>query len=360
MSVSDKIKKLNRRLYPKHLFYGPEWLVLGVNNVCNLHCKMCDVGTGNTSTNFARNLTGARPLNMPIELFRNIIDQAAQFYPNVKIGYAFTEPLAYTHLIESLNYAKSRKLFTSATTNALMLPVRASELCEAGLDDLCVSLDGLEQTHNYIRGNKNSFQKAAEGIEKILSNKKRPAVSIFSVITEWNYTELKAFVDYFSGYPLKQIGFMHPNYTPGHIAAGHNKIYAGSYPATASNMDEVNLENIDLKVLEVQLSEIKKSRYPFPVTFSPDLSSAEELNTFYFKPEQKIGKVCNDAFRNIMIKSNGDVIPAHGRCYELVFGNLYKNNLAEIWNSAIASQFRSDLVKAGGLFPACARCCSAF
>lgn len=321
---------------------------------------MCDVGTGNTSTNFARNLTGARPLNMPIELFRNVIDQAAGYFPGVKIGYAFTEPLAYPYLIESLNYASNRNLFTSVTTNALMLPAKANDLCEAGLNELCISLDGLEHTHNYIRGHKSSFQKAIEGIEKILANKNRPSVSVFSVITEWNYTELKAFADYFSGYPLKQIGFMHPNYTTEHIAEVHNKIYANLYPATASNMDEVNLDNIDLLVLETQLRNLRSGTYPFPVTFSPELSSAEELDAFYFKPQQKIGKVCNDVFRNIMIKSNGDVIPAHGRCYELVLGNLYKDDLATIWNSSIASQFRSDLIKAGGLFPACSRCCSAF
>ena len=57
-------------------------------------------------------------------------------------------------------------------------------------------------------------------------------------------------------------------------------------------------------------------------------------------------------FSNMMIKSNGDVIPAHGRCFNLPVGNLYEQNLQEIWNSGSYGKFRRDLVEAGGLFPA--------
>src|SRR6478736_5322268 len=138
------IQRANIKLYPQRLFYGPEWLVLGVNNVCNLHCKMCDVGTGYTESNFAVNLVGTHPLNMPLELIHRIMDDAAQHFPKVKIGYAFTEPLAYPHLIDSLFYARDKKLSTAITTNALTLPRHADALCEAELSELFISLDGPE------------------------------------------------------------------------------------------------------------------------------------------------------------------------------------------------------------------------
>jgi Fe-coproporphyrin III synthase len=109
-----------------------------------------------------------------------------------------------------------------------------------------------------------------------------------------------------------------------------------------------------------EISQIKQQRYPFEVTFSPDINSAERLDLFYHHPEILFGKRCNDAYSNIMIKSNGDIIPAHGRCYQRVLGNLHEQPLHKIWNSAVAAQFRSDLNSAGGLLPACARCCSAF
>lgn len=130
--------------------------------------------------------------------------------------------------------------------------------------------------------------------------------------------------------------------------------------ATLSNTNEISPDKMDLNLLWKEIQNIRSITWNFPVTFSPELTDKEELQRFYLRPESKFGKICNDAFRNIMIKSDGTVIPAHGRCYNLTIGNLYKQNLKEIWNSKVAGEFRKDLIKAGGLFPACSRCCSAF
>ena len=46
----------------------PRWLVLGVNNVCNLHCRMCDVGLDVKGTPFYQNLIGDDPRNMTLAL----------------------------------------------------------------------------------------------------------------------------------------------------------------------------------------------------------------------------------------------------------------------------------------------------
>lgn len=359
-SITEQLRKANARLLPGHVFTAPDWLVLGVNNTCNLHCKMCDVGTRNNETVFAQNLVGTQPINMPIELFKRIADEAATHYPNVKLGYAFTEPLVYPHLLESLHYAREKKLRTYITTNALKLPQLATELCNAGLNSIFISLDGTEQTHNHIRGHKFSFQRAIEGIEKLLEQNNRPSISVFCTITEWNYQELKTFADYFKRYPLDMIGFMHTNFTGNDVAAAHNALWGDLYTATCSNIEESNTNNIDLAVLLEQITAIKQSNYPYAVTFSPELSTVAQLHTFYNEPAKLIGSVCNDAFRNIMIKSDGSVIPAHGRCYNHTVGNIYQQSLPQIWNSQQLSTFRKNLMKAGGLFPACARCCSAF
>jgi hypothetical protein len=53
---------------------------------------MCDVGTKTTDTNFAQNLVGTHPMNMPLELIQKINDQTATYFPNAQHGYAFTEP----------------------------------------------------------------------------------------------------------------------------------------------------------------------------------------------------------------------------------------------------------------------------
>jgi radical SAM protein with 4Fe4S-binding SPASM domain len=358
--ITSKLKSINKSLYPQKLFYGPEWIVLGVNNICNLHCKMCDVGVEYTASNFYQNLMGTSPVNMPIELVKKIMDETSRFYPKTKMGYAFTEPLIYSHLIESLQYAKAKNLYTSITTNALTLKQKAKDICESGLDNIFISLDGPEEIHNQIRGHKSSFQKAIEGIDELLIHSTHPNISVFCVITEWNIEHLKEFADYFKKFPIKQLGFMHTNFTPEFIVNDHNKLFGDKYPATISNTEQIEISKMNLKILLDEIIEIKKADYSFKVTFSPEIKNEIELDFFYNHPEKLIGKICNDVYRNIMIKSDGSVIPAHGRCYNLNIGNIYNNSLKEIWNSKVVSEFRKDLMNAGGLLPACSRCCSAF
>jgi len=359
MSVSV-FKRVNKKYFPSNYIFNPEWIVLGVNNVCNLHCKMCDVGTKNMESNFAQNLIGTHPINMPLELVKKIINHTAKYYPKTKLGYGFTEPLVYPSLIESLHYANTKNLFTSITTNALTLKHKAKQLVGAGLNELYISLDGPQDIHNEIRGHKKSFQKALEGIEELLKYENSPKISVFCVITEWNIGYLNEFLEVFKTYPLSQIGFMHTNFTPQDIADKHNEIWAHSYPATSSNMDEINIDNFDLELLWEEIKTIKNSTYKFPITFSPEIDSKEKLIEFYHRPEKIIGRMCNDIFSNIMIKSDGSVIPAHGRCYNIDIGNIYESSLKDIWNGQIIKRFRSTVSKNGGFLPACSRCCSAF
>lgn len=358
--VENVLKKINKKINPRHYLFSPEWIVLGVNNVCNLHCKMCDVGTKTNDTNFAQNLIGTHPLNMPLELVYKIINDIAVFYPKAKLGYAFTEPLVYPHLIESLQYANSKKIFTSITTNALNLKQKAEELVNSGINEINISLDGPPEVHNYIRGNKKSFQKAIEGIDKIFELRKHTKISIYCVITEWNIGHLKSFLNFFRNYPIHEIGFMHTNFTPKNIAENHNTIWGAKYFATHSNIEEVSIDNFDLKLLWEELKSIEHENFNFKVSFSPKINSFEHLKLFYKEPSKSFGKQCNDIFSNIMIKSDGSVIPAHGRCYNLNLGNIYEKNLKEIWHNNSLREMRMDLKKAGGLFPACSRCCSAF
>ncbi len=354
------VKKLNHRIYPKKLFYGIKWVVLGVNNICNLHCKMCDVGLKVNDTNFAVNLTGTKPINMPLELVKRVIDQTDSYYPKAKLGYAFTEPLIYPHLIESLQYANEKNLFTTITTNALNLEHKAADLVQAGLNEIYISLDGPEEIHNSIRGHKSSYSRAISGIEALLETKNPPGISIFCVITEWNIGHLKRFVEDVRHLPLKEVGFMHTNFTTKAMAETHNQLLLGEYPATVSNMDEIDFSKMDLEVLHQEIEEITHTDYPFETTFSPEIHSRAQLDKFYNRPDISFGRRCNDVFNNLMIKSDGSVIPAHGRCYNLTIGNVYDESLKDIWNSKVVANFRVTLNKHGGLLPACLRCCSAF
>ena len=358
--TSEHLRHLNAHLYPGHIITKPKTIVLGVNNVCNLHCKMCDVGTKTEGTNFAQNLIGSHPINMPLPLIKKIIEQTAQYFPKAHLCYAFTEPLVYPHLLESLQYATDNKLHTSITTNALVLESKAEDLVKAGLKQINVSLDGTQDIHNYIRGNEKSFQKAVAGIKKILAFSNHLEVTIVMAITPWNTACIKALADYFRNIPIKAIGFMHTQFADEQSVQTHNNQWGHIYHATVSNITEMNPNDINFSELWNQLEKIKKTKYPFETFFSIDMKSENELRTYYQSPSTFFGKSCQAIFNGMMIKTDGNVIPAHGRCFNLPVGNINNEPLNKIWNSQVFSRLRKDVNKAGGLFPACTRCCSAF
>ena len=359
-ALLKKIRRLNQGYFPRYMLTPPQWLVLGVNNLCNLHCKMCDVGTQNKETIFATNLTGTTPKHMPIALFEKIVLQSAKYFPDTKLGYAFTEPLIYKHLEDSLALTRKHKLYTTITTNALNLAQKAEVICENRVAELYISLDGPEEIHNHIRGHSRAFAKAMAGLEKLFSFPVRPEVSVYCVISRWNIGRLTALADFFRQYPITRLGFMHTNFTPKSVAFEHNLKYGPRYFASHSNIELTQIEAMDLKLLWQELKQLKANNYPFDVCVSPELEDEPALTRFYHAPHEFIGRQCKDVFTNMMIKSDGSAIPAHGRCFNLNLGNLYQDNLKALWNGQVYARLRQDLHRAGGLFPACSRCCSGF
>ncbi|MVM37652.1 radical SAM protein [Spirosoma sp. HMF3257] len=358
--IQDKLKTLNQKVYPQYNFFPPKWIVLGVNNICNLHCKMCDVGTESYETTFAQNLVGTHPINMPLELLKHVIDQVATYFPKAKLGYAFTEPLIYPHLLESLVYANNRGLYTMVTTNALTLKQKAAKLVEAGLHEICISLDGTAAIHNEIRGNKKSFEKAVEGIDALNAFDSSPDITLIYALTEWNIDCMLPFLEFFKNHKIARVAFMHTQFTDTKVAEVHNSKYGHLYRATISNIQELDFSKMNLDKLLENIRYIKTNSYPFEVFFSPEISTADQLTTYYFQTGKILGRHCPDVFSNMMIKSDGSVIPSHGRCYNLTVGNLYEESLQTIWNSSVFNKLRKDIMQAGGYFDACSRCCSGF
>ena len=355
-----QLRRLNERLLPGHLAFGPLRIVLGVNNFCNLRCLMCDVGTGNDETNFGANLMGARSRTMPWNLFQEIADQAAAFWPNISLAFVYTEPLAWPLLGKALAYAHQKGLRTSVTTNALLLPRRAAELADGVCGSLNVSLDGPQQVHDRIRRHDGSYARAVQGIQALAAMPGAPEISVFCTITEWNVGSLIPFLQGLSGLPLKTVGLMHNNFVTAEQAHSHNAGYGGTWHATPSNVFETAPDRLDLESLSAELTEIAATPYPFPVLIQPHRTALDDLITYYRRPDILIGRRCHDSMRSLMIDSDGEAIPVHGRCFRFPIANLANLSLKEIWHHDKQAQLRRALQRAGGLLPACSRCCSGF
>jgi len=342
---------------PKGRAQPPITIYWNVNSVCNLHCKMCDVGTFNEDTNFYKNLRIDRKLHeITLEKFCSIVDEVQGFSPVMAIN--GTEPLMYKPLGAAIAYARSKGLEVAVTTGAYNLPQRAEELAEAGLTRLNVSIDGPPELHNEIRGKKDVFERATKGIiqfnEAAQKRGYRPEILVNCTVMNLNYTRLVDFYDSISTLPVDRINFVNMNFVTDQMAQNHNLKWGKKYPATINCLsEEVQPSLIDIEVLSSQMKAVQE-RGGDRISFLPILNK-EQLQKFFHRPLEFMGHIpCMSSWFIAQVMADGVVIP-YTRCYHVPLGNVNEQTFMDIWNGEKAMAWRRDL-RNQGRFPACARC----
>ena len=105
---------------------------------------------------------------MPLDDFLGVLDEIAATCNPAKIVIAVTggEPLLRPDLEQCGTEFQRRGFPWGMVSNGYALTdQRLASLLECGLRSLTISLDGLEQSHNWLRAKEDSFQKAVKGIE---------------------------------------------------------------------------------------------------------------------------------------------------------------------------------------------------
>ncbi|HEY7574300.1 MAG TPA: radical SAM protein, partial [Thermoanaerobaculia bacterium] len=164
----------------------PTFVQLRVTNLCNLRCKMCgqwgDTGIyrsdgfsasatdGEKERERIKELIGANR-QLSLSDYVKLLDQIAAWKPIVSLFGG--EPLLYPDILPLVREIKARGLTCTLITNGGRLEPYARDLVEAGIDSICISLDGPPEVHNRIRGKADSFQKAAAGVRAIAEWRRR-------------------------------------------------------------------------------------------------------------------------------------------------------------------------------------------
>ena len=177
------LRKSNKARNPLTLYWS-------INSVCNLRCKMCDVGTFNEEATFFKNLRIDRKLHeIDINIFKSVIDEVKFYKPLIALN--STEPLMYKQIGEAISYCSKYNIKTAVTTGAYKLLDLSKTLAEARLTKLNVSIDGPSKIHNSIRGREDVYEKATDGIikfyEEAIKNNYNPEIIINYTITNLNY-----------------------------------------------------------------------------------------------------------------------------------------------------------------------------
>jgi MoaA/NifB/PqqE/SkfB family radical SAM enzyme len=168
----------------------PRELQVEVTASCNLRCRMCLVRY--------RPPRDRREGSLPFERFRAVVDGLPELHTVTLQGLG--EPLLAPDLFRMVEYAAARGIRVGFNTNATLLTcAKAERLVAAGLDWLCVSLDGASAaTYESIRDGARlaRVERNVRGLVEVMRARgaTRPQVSIVFVAMRRNVAELPAVV----------------------------------------------------------------------------------------------------------------------------------------------------------------------
>ncbi len=274
---------------------------------CNARCTMCS--------------RYKRPSSPDEEIGIETIKKLPEMYfTNITGG----EPFIRTDLKDIVRelYKKSDRIVIS--TNGFFTD-RILDLCKAFPKiGIRVSIEGLEETNNAIRGLENGFNRGLETLRKLVEMK-HPDVGFGMTVQDANAADLV---------PLYKLSDeMNMEFA---TASLHNSFYFVESKNIIKDRAAVaaNFENL--------INELLRSNNPkkwFRAYFNHGL-----INYIY---GQKRLLPCDMAFDTFFIDPYGDVMPCNGTKEKLVMGNLNSQTWEELWNSEQAEKVRAEVRHCG-------------
>lgn len=156
----------------------PPYITFELTKSCNFRCPICHVA-----------YSSIQKKELPIRLFRNIIDEIARYGSMVRlIGYC--EPLLYTGIKDAISYVREKGLLLHITTNGSMLDADiAKTLIGFKADCITFSFQGLsEEEYCFMRGTTSDvYAKVLNNIKSLYSARgsaQKPFIKITTTITE--------------------------------------------------------------------------------------------------------------------------------------------------------------------------------
>lgn len=162
---------------------------------CNLHCRHCGSDCKNIATT----------PDMPKEDFFKALDSVKQQFNPHKVFVILTggEPLMRPDLEECAKGIYEREFPWGMVSNGLALtPERYRRLLNRGLRSMTISLDGLHDSHNWMRGNMYSFENATRAIEMVIKSNEI-AFDVVTCANKRNLSELPELKEYLINIGLK-------------------------------------------------------------------------------------------------------------------------------------------------------------
>jgi hypothetical protein len=262
-----------------------------------------------------------------------------------RVNIVGVEPLLYAEFDRILAAIAPGRM-VHVTTNGWLIAKWFDALRQYAAETT-VSLDGMAETHDAIRGVKGSFERGFTGVVRLREAGRRVRVSF--AITPDNVADMAPLHQSLAARGIP-IVFNHFNYIHPDSCRG--------YPCTPVNMNVYNPADVDLDRLHENIARLADA------TFLPVLTTREELEAYYRSPPTRrvrtdagcvvLGQIL--AGTRFVIAADGKFIPGN-RCWiEKPLGNAKDGDLPSqaSWLAETVADIREH-----GLYPPCQRLCCA-
>ncbi|MFA5275761.1 MAG: radical SAM protein, partial [Candidatus Omnitrophota bacterium] len=284
---------------------------------CNLHCRHCDIWK----------LKPVKSRELPVADWKKCIDKLHAWLGSYLVDLAGGEILLYPGAVELIRYCAERGGQVNLTTNGTLIDeAMAEKLGHSGITCINISIDGLANTHAYIRDRKEIFAQLEKSIRNLAQYKTIPHIAISTVINKYNLEELPELIRLPEKWGISSITFQAldnnfgAKYRPGWFA--RNEFWP---------TDKAKIE----QTFDFLIKEVKSHMW---IYISVDQLLA--MKDYYLNPETATKGKCATGNNNFIIDEYGHV----HLCWNMpAVGNLVKNDPERIWNSPQASRMRKNI-----------------
>jgi radical SAM enzyme (rSAM/lipoprotein system) len=250
---------------------------------------------------------------MPFEDFLHAIRPLKKQYPRDSITIAIMggEPLVRKDLAECGKKLREEGFRWGIVTNGYAYDdAMHAKLISAGMGSITVSLDGLEQNHNWLRNNHNSFERAVKALELIISYP-RLNYDVVTCVHQKNLAELPALKEFLISRKIKKW-----------------RIFTIAPIGRAAENPELLLTNEQTRQLMNFITESRQNDKRIDVYFS-----CESYVGHYERKVRNNYFFCHAGINigSVLIDGSISACPNINRSF--VQGNIYNDNLLEVWEN---------------------------
>lgn len=153
-----------------------------VTEACNLECWHCFAATGRRA-----------PTELTTEEGLSLLEEIRRTFGKIKVTLGNAEPLMRDDILDFVSYGSKLGLSMALATNGTLLSEkRVMQFKRAGLKEVALPIDGVQETNDRIRG-KDSFDSALRAAEA--AKKAKLNIVVSSCISRMNIPELPQILD---------------------------------------------------------------------------------------------------------------------------------------------------------------------